>query len=42
MERANSSVHFENRRADFAEAEGGENFVGGLLDVIPEGGFRWQ
>ena len=29
----------EDRQADFAEAEGGENFAGGLFDVIPESVF---
>src|SRR4029077_3886827 len=32
----------ENRRTDFAVAEGGEDFVGGLLDAIPERGFGRQ
>jgi hypothetical protein len=28
----------EDRSANFAEAEGAEDFVGGLLNVMPEGG----
>jgi len=32
----------EKGETDFAVAESGEDFVGGLLDAIPEGGFRRQ
>ncbi|MBV9886077.1 MAG: hypothetical protein JO119_05970 [Acidobacteria bacterium] len=32
----------QDRRAYFAEVEGGEDFSGGLFDLVPERGFRWQ